>query len=253
MGYPDWVIFQRTESGRAEIRDKQRGLTQSERLVLIIADGVSTYAGLRLKLKSLTRERFDRAVRKLAGKELLYEVMFPEEGQQPDTVDPELMDKFLRQEDDDPVSILSFDPDEEHGDASLEPMHAMQHPALATGQPHGPGYHPASKVAPADTQPGHAAAEAVHRHAGETGLEHRLSDITLEPDRRAVMVNTAVVAKTVAVFPEPRQLPTKKMARRNAPDLLSRLRLNSSYILFFAGISLICAPFLAKFMQWLMM
>ncbi|WP_394780463.1 hypothetical protein, partial [Undibacterium sp.] len=120
MGYPDWAVFQRTESGKAEIRNKDKGLTQSERLVLIIADGVSSYADLRSKLKSLARERFDRAVRKLTDKGLLYEVMFPEEGQKPDMVDPEMMDRFLRQEDDDPVSIISFDPEEEHGDASLD-------------------------------------------------------------------------------------------------------------------------------------
>ena len=63
MAYQDMVIFQRTDLGRAEIRDKRHGLTQSERLVLIIVDGVSSYAQLRVKLKSLVKERFDRALR----------------------------------------------------------------------------------------------------------------------------------------------------------------------------------------------
>ncbi|MFZ6816181.1 hypothetical protein ACO0K3_17050 [Undibacterium sp. Rencai35W] len=119
MAYSDAVIFQRTDLGKAEIKNKQHGLTQSERLVLIIADGVSSYAELRAKLKSLVKERFDRALRSLSDKGLLYEVMFPLDNQLPDIVEADAMDRFLRQEDSDPVSVLSFQPEEEYGTDDL--------------------------------------------------------------------------------------------------------------------------------------
>ncbi|MDY7539708.1 hypothetical protein RGU72_15750 [Undibacterium sp. 5I1] len=119
MAYQDIAIFQRTDLGRAEIRDKRHGLTQSERLVLIIVDGVSSYAQLRVKLKSLVKERFDRALRSLSDKGLLYEVMFPLDNQVPDFVEADAMDRFLRQEDSDPVSLLAFQPEEELSDSVL--------------------------------------------------------------------------------------------------------------------------------------
>jgi hypothetical protein len=43
--------------------------------------------------------------------------MFPLDGQQPEMLDPEVMDRYLRQEESDPISVISFDPEEEHGDA----------------------------------------------------------------------------------------------------------------------------------------
>lgn len=119
MAYQDMVIFQRTDLGRAEIRDKRHGLTQSERLVLIIVDGVSSYAQLRIKLKSLVKERFDRALRSLSDKGLLYEVMFPLDNQVPDFVEPDAMDRFLRQEDSDPVSVIAYQPEEELSNSIL--------------------------------------------------------------------------------------------------------------------------------------
>ncbi len=119
MAYRDMVIFQRTDLGRAEIRDKRHGLTQSERLVLIIVDGVSSYGQLRVKLKSLVKERFDRALRSLSDKGLLYEVMFPLDNQVPDFVEPDAMDRFLRQEDSDPVSVIAYQPEEELSNSIL--------------------------------------------------------------------------------------------------------------------------------------
>lgn len=119
MAYQDMVIFQRTDLGRAEIRDKRHGLTQSERLVLIIVDGVSSYGQLRVKLKSLVKERFDRALRSLSDKGLLYEVMFPLDNQVPDFVEADAMDRFLRQEDSDPVSVIAYQPEEELSNSIL--------------------------------------------------------------------------------------------------------------------------------------
>lgn len=45
------IISRRTASGMAEIRNKTHELTQSERLVRIIVDGVAPCDGLREKLK----------------------------------------------------------------------------------------------------------------------------------------------------------------------------------------------------------
>jgi len=224
VGYPDWVIFQRTESGRAEIRSKERGLTQSERLVLLIADGVSSYAGLRGQLNSLAHERFDRAARKLTYKGLLYEVTFPEEGRAPDTVDPELMDKFLRQEDGDPVSILSYDPEEEHAGPDQD------------------GSAPADSHRPALQAPASVANTAVWP-------EPALRPASIP---RPAPVAAVGAANTDPGFPESRPGRQKSLPP-NTPHWSARLRLNSSYLLLFAGISLICAPLLARFMRWLMM
>ncbi|MES2105685.1 MAG: hypothetical protein V4634_16820 [Pseudomonadota bacterium] len=295
MGYPDWVIFQRTESGRTEIRNKERGLTQSERLVLIIADGVSSYAGLRIKLKSLARERFDRAVRKLMDKGLLFEVMFPEQGQAPDMVDPEVMDRFLKQEDDDPVSIISFDPEEEHGDANLDqnsvarmalqnsrtpsshiPAQAIPNRAAAISKPLAIGL-PAISAdllePPVTAEP---PAVDFYLPLDTTGLSSEKSNAQVGPEmgglhsspsrpdssvakgardalRVASTVDTSGMAKAVSVFPEPKSPAPVKPVPKSGSKFLARLRMNSSYVLLFAGISLICAPFLARFMQWLLM
>lgn len=281
MGYPDWAVFQRTESGKAEIRNKDKGLTQSERLVLIIADGVSSYADLRRKLKSLARERFDRAVRKLTDKGLLYEVMFPEEGQKPDMVDPEMMDRFLRQEDDDPVSIISFDPEEEHGDASLDhdsSARIILQNARVLPSPHVPTV----PAVPAAVKPAVLPAEPVieEKHPQSVDVDFYLpladtEEVRIEPvfvptyeqtpepanvisthvesgSGTSVSINTAKVKKAVSVFPIPEKQKPVKPLPKEKPGLFAKLRLNSSYILLFAGVSLICAPLLARFMEWLL-
>lgn len=106
------VIFQRTHTGREEIRQKQYGLTQSERLVLIMVDGVATYSEVRSKLPVLTDERFKRAIKTLQQKELIVEVLLPMEGQEPDEIEKTVIDRFLQQDPLDPVTILLHDPDE---------------------------------------------------------------------------------------------------------------------------------------------
>lgn len=106
------TIFQRTHSGREEIHRKSHGLTQSERLVLIMVDGVSTYQQIRAKLPVLSDERFDRALYKLQLKELVLEVFMPVEGQAADELDRVIIDNFLQQDALDPVTIIFQDPDD---------------------------------------------------------------------------------------------------------------------------------------------
>ncbi len=270
-------------------------MTQSERLVLIIADGVSSYAGLRIKLKSLARERFDRAVRKLMDKGLLYEVMFPEEGQAPDMVDPEVMDRFLKQEDDDPVSIISFDPEEEHGDANLDqnsvarmalqnsrtptshyPAQAIPNRAVAIPKPLDIGFPAINGDLLEPPAPPEPPAVDFYLPLDTTGLPAEKPDVPVEPEMGALhsppsrpdssvakvardtlqtasTVDTSGMAKAVSVFPEPKSPVPVKPAPKTGSKFLAKLRMNSSYVLLFAGISLICAPFLARFMQWLLM
>lgn len=107
------IIFQRTHTGRDEIYQKSHGLTQSERLVLIMVDGASTYQQVREKLPALVDERFERAVRKLHAKELILEVFLPVAGQAPEEIEQVVVDRFLQQDPLDPVTIMFRDPDEE--------------------------------------------------------------------------------------------------------------------------------------------
>lgn len=107
------VIFQRTQAGRDEIYQKSGGLTQSERLVLIMVDGVAPYQGVRNKLPALTDERFSRAFQKLLQKELVLEVFMPLESQAAEELDKTVIDRFLQQDPMDPVTIMMIDPDEQ--------------------------------------------------------------------------------------------------------------------------------------------
>lgn len=120
------IIFQRTHAGRDEIHQKSHGLTQSERLVLIMVDGVSTYGQLRAKLPVLTDERFDRALQKLQLKELVLEVFMPLEGQAPEELERTVIDRFLQQDPMDPVTVMMLDPEEEFG---------LMAPAVSVSQP----------------------------------------------------------------------------------------------------------------------
>lgn len=109
------VIFQRTQTGRDEIYEKKRGLTQSERLVLIMIDGTTSYQGVRSKLPVLTEERFQRALNTLLKKDLILEVFLPVEGQQPEEMEQTVIDRFIQQDPTDPLTIISFDPEEDFG------------------------------------------------------------------------------------------------------------------------------------------
>lgn len=109
------TIFQRTHSGREEIHKKSHGLTQSERLVLIMVDGVTTYKEIRAKLPVLSDERFERALQKLQAKELVLEVFMPLEGQTPDELERTVIDRFLQQDPMDPLTVILQDPEDELG------------------------------------------------------------------------------------------------------------------------------------------
>lgn len=105
----------RTVAGREEISQKACGLTQSERQVLIVVDGVTDYAGLVGKLARLKAERIGRAVTKLQALGLVAEVLLPVADQPADQLDPVIVARFLHQEALDPVTVISLDPEEDFG------------------------------------------------------------------------------------------------------------------------------------------
>lgn len=135
------TIFQRTHSGREEIHQKSHGLTQSERLVLIMVDGVSSFKEIRAKLPVLTDDRFSRALQKLQAKELVLEVFMPLDGQAPDELERTVIDRFLQQDPMDPVTVILRDPEDELGMLS----HGMQTSAWMSS--------PAPVVSAAETAP----------------------------------------------------------------------------------------------------
>jgi hypothetical protein len=110
------AILQRTDVGLETIKTKSIRLTQSERLILIIVDGVTPYSALRDKVWALSTERVTRAFKTLLEKNLIFEVLLREENQQPEELDSSLVDRFLEQDALDPVTIIiSFDPEDDFG------------------------------------------------------------------------------------------------------------------------------------------
>jgi hypothetical protein len=108
-------ILQRTDIGLETIKTKSIRLTQSERLVLIIVDGVTPYHALREKVWALSTERYMRAMNTLLEKNLIFEVLLPDENQQREELDSAIVDRFLEQDTLDPVTIISLDPEDHFG------------------------------------------------------------------------------------------------------------------------------------------
>lgn len=144
------TIFQRSHAGRTEIHEKKCGLTQSERLVLIMIDGVASYSGVRAKLPVLTDDRFERATRTLLRKELILEVFMRVEDPVPEVVERSVIDMFLQQDPMDPVTILMLDDDE--GFPELDHSSSIKRPAWADQPPSAefsiPRARPADEKAP---------------------------------------------------------------------------------------------------------
>lgn len=149
------IIFHRTSTGRDEIQQKSHGLTQSERLVLIMVDGVSTYQQVRSKLPVLTEDRFARAVGKLQAKELILEVFLPVEGQTPEELERTVIDRFLQQDPLDPVTIMLRDPEEE-----LD--YLAQYSAKQKAAPDSAPAIPAIEAASADQSPTSSTSPQMH-------------------------------------------------------------------------------------------
>jgi hypothetical protein len=118
--FQDDLIFQRTETGSDEIRKGKIVLRHNERLVLVLIDGVTSYAQLRTKMRGLVQERFDLALSGLQEKGLIVEILFPLIDQHKDAIAPEVLVDFLKADSQGATgnsvsgSIATRDPQNEH-------------------------------------------------------------------------------------------------------------------------------------------
>lgn len=193
------AVYQRTDLGRQEIRHKSHGLTQSERLILILVDGIGELGMIKARLQGLTDERFDRAVRKLLASHLIEQVLLQVDSPVYEEIDEEVANRFLRQDPLDPVTIISFEPEEEFPvpAAQSAPMPPMpptiasvsgnELPASAAGaggngSPRGtvetdPGTHPSPALQPTGrTHGGHVAASHTPGVAARRPSVHQVSE-----------------------------------------------------------------------------
>lgn len=221
------LIFQRTHTGREEIRQKQHGLTQSERLVLIMIDGVANLSEVRSKLPVLTDERFSRAIRTLQEKELIVEVFLPVEGQDADEIEKTVIDRFLQQDPLDPVTILLHDRDDEF-DLALQPVAKPERRSTASAE---------REVA----RPRETAIEASYLQFADSFAEE-LKALPDEPHVPAEVPNHEPEPPP-RVEPAEAVRPTVAMPE-NTPGLL--LHVHWGYWLIAAGIAFIAGYFLAR-------
>jgi hypothetical protein len=104
--------LQRTQRGQDEIRKKSHSLTQSERLILVLVDGLSSIDVLKRKLPGVVDRRFKLAVADLKAKGFVEEVARPTP-YQGDALDGLAIECYVRQDPLDPVTItaLSLQPE----------------------------------------------------------------------------------------------------------------------------------------------
>jgi hypothetical protein len=141
------TVFQRTQHGRDEIHHKSHGLTQSERRVLIMIDGVRPYVELCGKMSGLAAPRIERAIATLLQRDMVLEVLLPVAGQEAERLNETVVDCFLRQDPLDPGTIISFDPEEEFGE--IESLFQQALPEITEAiQRRRPLQRPVANVAP---------------------------------------------------------------------------------------------------------
>ena len=129
--------LQRTLKGEVEIRKKSHVLTQSQRLILAAVDGISLISDLQRKLGGMAKRRFTLAIADLTARGLVEEST--DEMSVPVKLETKFIEKFVRQDPLDPVTITSL---------HLQPMaRAKAKPGLARSAT--PASGPANaKVAP---------------------------------------------------------------------------------------------------------
>lgn len=107
------TVYQRTEQGRAEIRNKSHGLTQSERQALILVDGSTARDALGQKLIRLSPQRLQQILLKLEQLGLISELLLAPEVQPTENFDSAEIERFLHQDALDPVTVISFEPEQD--------------------------------------------------------------------------------------------------------------------------------------------
>jgi hypothetical protein len=103
---PTNIKLQRTSKGDGEIRRKSHALTQSQRLVLASVDGVSQIGELQRRLAGMAKRRFTLAVADLTARGLIEESKNPM--LVPDKLDLQLIERFVRQDPSDPITITAL-------------------------------------------------------------------------------------------------------------------------------------------------
>lgn len=246
MAYSDSTIFQRTESGNAEIRGRRLGLKKSERLVLVTVDGICDYAQLRVILKTLSQEQLLRALQSLQAKDLVSEIMFPLSLSERDLIDPLVMESFLRQSMPEPapesVPLPELDVDL-NLDVNLD---------LA------PGSGPESQVEAVRTEPASHSAmplSSVISSNTSDGLSVNTRKDLIEPLNYADSITTigselsalkeelnrdgpAKKVKLVQVFPVPERRKKKRKSKRR-PEPKNTWHIYAYYALFVLGLILV--------------
>jgi hypothetical protein len=100
------IKLQRTPKGEGEIRKKSHALTQSQRLILATVDGVSQIAELQRRLGGMAKRRFTLAVADLTARGLVEESRNPM--LVPDKLDLQMVERFVRQDPSDPITITAL-------------------------------------------------------------------------------------------------------------------------------------------------
>jgi hypothetical protein len=99
----------RTQRGQGEVRQKSHTLTQTERLILVLVDGITPIDQIPRKLRGLTERRFKLALADLKAKGLVEETASASASvEAPDVLERENVESFVRQDALDPITISSL-------------------------------------------------------------------------------------------------------------------------------------------------
>jgi len=101
------IKLQRTAKGESEIKHKSHVLTQSQRLILAIVDGVSQIDELQRRLGGMAKRRFTLAIADLTANGLVEEALSPVAV--PVKLGSETIERFVRQDPLDPVTITALE------------------------------------------------------------------------------------------------------------------------------------------------
>jgi hypothetical protein len=114
----------RTQRGQGEVRQKSHTLTQTERLILVLVDGITPIDQIPRKLRGLTERRFKLALADLKAKGLVEEAASASvDGA--DVLERGAVESFVRQDALDPITISSL---------TLQPQNWVPKPKLV-GEP----------------------------------------------------------------------------------------------------------------------
>lgn len=238
------IIFHRTQAGRDEIKQKSHGLTQSERLVLIMVDGASTFQQVRSKLPVLTDDRFSRAVQKLQAKELILEVFLPIEGQAPEEIERTVIDRFLQQDPLDPVTIIMRDPDDEL--EFLARFSAPRQPASQTATSQSHDARSARAAQESSPSPVLREAPVSEDHADEEVHAELIEQLATELKQREQTRQQRTDKSQLAAATESRESITKIRRHSTIEPQPRRASSYWEYWLIAIGIAFIAGYFLAR-------